>query len=90
MKEYFDMTIEEQLDSFFADTFMPHTKSHLCILFPQIMECYQQWCDAVGCPPLANTYKMGRALGRTYFKKKIDGRKEWFMKIISYSIPPFH
>ena len=79
--EFLDMSIEEQLDCFFADTFISHTKSHKCIRFYVVMECYEEWCDATGCAPLASPHKMGRHLADRYFKKYVDGVKLWFMEV---------
>lgn len=81
MQEFLDMTIEEQLNTFFADTFSPHTHHSKCMTFDKIMECYEQWCHATGCPPLAGQYKMGRALQKTYFHKSIHNKKFWFCEI---------
>ena len=81
MKDYLDMTVEEQLDCFFADTFISHTKSHKCIRFNIVWDCYQEWCDATGCAPTASEHKMGRQLAERYFKKLVDGAKHWFIEI---------
>ena len=80
MKDYLDMTVDEMLDCFFADTFISHTKSHKCIRFGEIMDYYQQWCDATGCAPVATQHKMGRRLAERYFKKNLDGVKYWFIE----------
>jgi len=80
-REYLDMTVPEQLDCFFSDTFISHTKSHRCTLFPVIMDCYEQWCDVTGCAPLATPHLMGRSLANRFFKKNLGGRKHWFLEI---------
>lgn len=80
MKDYLDMTLEETLDCFFADTFISHTKSHKTMRFSAVMDAYFQWCDATGCAPMASEHKMGRHLAERYFKKLVDGRKYWFIE----------
>ena len=79
--EYIKMSIPEQLDCFFADTFISHTKSHKCMMYKEIAECYEQWCDATGCAPLATQYQLGKALRNRFFHKNIGNYKHWFLEI---------
>ena len=79
--DYLDMTLEEQIDSFFADTLISHTHHDKTMLFTARMEFYQQWCEHTGCAPLAGDYKLGRQMARRFFHKKVNGRKHWFCEL---------
>lgn len=83
---YLDMTLEEQIDCFFADTLISHTHHDKTMVFSDIMEFYQQWCEFTGCAPLAGDYKLGRQLAKRFFHKKIHGRKNWFCETLPHLI----
>lgn len=81
VETFLSMTEQQRLDAFFADTFQPHTHRDKVMTFGEIMEYYQQWCEATGCAPTARHYHMGRALEKRYFFVRIGNKKLWFCEV---------
>lgn len=75
------LSIEEQLDLFFDDTFRTHTRNDRTMEFSEIQRCYEDWCEAMEIPPIAGKLKLGVALGKRFFYVNRANIKHWFIEI---------
>jgi|DEB0MinimDraft_3_1074331.scaffolds.fasta_scaffold04044_9 hypothetical protein len=74
------MTIPERLDAFLLDTFQTHTHHGKTMTYAEIWDCYEQWCEALGIPPIGGRVHMGAALRKRFFCIKPNNQKKWFIE----------
>lgn len=78
--ELVNMTIAERLDAFLLDTFQTHTHHGKTMVFSEIWDCYEQWCEAMGIPPIGGKVHMGAALRKRFFCIRPNNLKKWFIE----------
>ena len=80
-KYLLDMTIKERMDEFITSTFQPHTDRRRMMTFPEVWDCYEQWCEAMNVPVMGGQLHLGVALKARFFSIKPKNRKLWFMEV---------